>query len=242
MNTINAIQIILLAALLIYALYFAYESFFGKNYQPRLWKQEVKAGKVSKSLQKAERRYKDSIRFFAWWFQIEQLKKRKVQGDFAELGVYKGDSAEVLHLMDEDRNFHLFDTFSGFQQKDLANETGKAAGYTPHHFADTSLDSVKKKLNSNRFVFYPGDFSLTQSKAENLTFALVNMDADLYVPTKAGLSFFYPRLSPGGVIFVHDYNPDWPGIVKAVDEFAEANAVSVIHLPDDDDTVMIFKV
>lgn len=241
LSLINSIQIILLTALLIYALYYAYETFFGKTHQPRLWKQQVKEGNISKALQKAESRYKDGIRFYTWWFMVEQLKKQKIPGHYAELGVYKGDSAEILHLMDEDRNFHLFDTFSGFQEKDLKGETGKAATYTPHDFADTSLQRVKERLSSNQFFFHQGDFSKTQKEVENEQFALVNMDVDLYIPTKAGLEFFYPRLSPGGVIFVHDYNPDWPGIIKAVDEFITEFSVHLIHIPDNDDTVIIRK-
>ncbi len=241
MNTIETVQIILLAALLLYALYYAYETFFGKTHQPRLWKQHLKDGIISKGLQKAESRYKDNIRFYTWWFMVEQLKKQKIQGSFAELGVYKGDSAEILHLMDEDRNFHLFDTFSGFQEKDLKGEIGKAATYTPHDFADTSLQRVKDRLSSNRFIFHEGDFSETRKEVTNEQFALVNMDVDLYLPTKAGLEFFYPRLSPGGVIFVHDYNPDWPGIIKAVDEFAIEFSLNLVHIPDNDDTVIICK-
>ena len=65
------------------------------------------------------------------------------------------------------------------------------------------------------------------------------MDADLYNPTKAGLEFFYPRLVPGGVIIVHDYNPDWPGIMKAVNDFATTITEPIVPLPDQDSSVMI---
>lgn len=48
-------------------------------------------------------------------------------------------------------------------------------------------------------------------------FALVSLDADLYAPTLAGLEFFYPRLSPGGAIFLHDYNSrQFDGVKEAV--------------------------
>lgn len=241
MTTINILQLILLAALLLYALYYVYESFFGKAYQPRLWKKAVKNKEIPEDLRRAEVKYKDSIRFFTWWFQVERLKKQEVSGDFAELGVYKGDSAEVLHLMDKSRIFHLFDTFSGFQDEDLKTETGKAAGYTPLHFADTSVEQVRKRLQAEKFIFHPGDFSKTKNQVAEKQFALVNMDVDLYLPTREGLAFFYPRLLAGGVIFVHDYNPDWPGIVKAVDEFCNEFKVTPIHIPDTDDTVVIVK-
>jgi O-methyltransferase len=144
--------------------------------------------------------------------------------------------------MDPSREFHLFDTFEGFTNKDLATETGKAATYTRHNFADTSLEQVRERLSSGKFIFHKGYFPETTKEIdEDIRFALVNMDADLHNPTKAGLAFFYERLVPGGVIIVHDYNPDWPGIMQAVDEFAATIPEPVIPLTDTDSSVMIFK-
>ncbi len=143
--------------------------------------------------------------------------------------------------MDNDRKFHLFDTFEGFTQTDLIGETGKAATYTTKNFADTSFEKVKKRLNSDKFEFHQGYFPDTTTGLEKESFALVNMDADLYNPTKAGLEFFYPRLSLGGVIIIHDYNPDWPGIMQAVDEFAKTINLPIVPMPDQDSSVMIFK-
>lgn len=214
---------------------------FGKSYQPLSWKAELKTGSISKELKKAEKKYPDHTRFFNFWFQVERLKKANVPGSFAELGVYKGDSASIIHLMDPSRKFHLFDTFEGFQQKDLDVENGKAATYTVHNFADTSIERVKQKLVSDKFIFHKGYFPETTEDVINEKFALVNMDADLYNPTKAGLEFFYPQLSPGGVIIVHDYNPDWPGIMKAVDDFAKTIPVPIVPLTDADSSVMLFK-
>ena len=67
------------------------------------------------------------------------------------------------------------------------------------------------------------------------------MDVDLFNPTKAGLEYFYPRLSPGGVIIIHDYNPDWPGIMKAVNDYAKTIKEPLVVLPDQDSSVMILK-
>jgi O-methyltransferase len=72
-------------------------------------------------------------------------------------------------------------------------------------------------------------------------FSLVNLDADLYLPTKAGLEFFYPRLSPGGIIIIHDYNYKWPGIKKAADDFAAGIPEPLVMVPDMDGSVMIVK-
>ena len=67
------------------------------------------------------------------------------------------------------------------------------------------------------------------------------MDADLHNPTRAGLEFFYPRLSKGGVILIHDYNTDWPELMHAVDVFVSGIPESLVPVPDADSTVMIIK-
>ena len=235
------VQLILIGIILVYLFYYVYTLLFDKRYQPKAWRDAVKKGLIPERLKKIDRNYPDKVRFFNFWFQVERLKKDGVEGAFAELGVYKGDSARLIHEMDKTRTFHLFDTFEGFNEQDLKNETGKAASYTSRNFADTSLEKVKNKLGSDSFQFHKGYFPDTTKGLENVQFALVNMDADLYNPTKAGLDFFYPRLSPGGIIIVHDYNPDWPGIVKAVDEFAATIPESLVVLPDQDSSVMIIK-
>jgi O-methyltransferase len=183
--------------------------------------------------------------------------------------------------MDPSRTFHLFDTFEGFKEEDLRNETGEAATYTTRNFADTSLEAVKRYLGkSGQFVFHVGRFQeldswtvgqldsetlgqnevisstvkdqeqfydkgttaqLSNCPTVQLQFALVNLDADLYLPTKAGLEFFYPLLSPGGVIIVHDYTHKWPGIKKAVDEFVATIPESLVMVPDMDGSVMIIR-
>jgi O-methyltransferase len=235
------VQLVLIAIILVYLIYYVYTVLFDKKYLPKAWREAARKGRIPAELQKLERKYPDKVRLFNFWFQVERLKQDGIAGDFAELGVYKGDSAELLHLMDNTRTFHLFDTFSGFRKKDLQHEKGKAATYTPRNFADTSLKLVKERLQSPRFVFHKGAFPDTTEGLDHLTFALVNMDADLYLPTRAGLEYFYPRLAPGGVMMIHDYNPDWPGIMKAVDEFSATIPESRIVLPDQDSTVMIIR-
>jgi O-methyltransferase len=175
--------------------------------------------------------------------QIQRIEKDAVPGDFAELGVYKGDSARIIHMMAPDRMLHLFDTFEGFTGTDLQSESGEASTYTSKNFSDTSVNKVLKKIggNSEKITLHPGYFPESATGMENKTFALVNLDADLYNPTKAGLEFFYPRLSPGGVIFIHDYNYKWEGLLKAVNEFMLTVPETPVLSPDLDSTIMIIK-
>ena len=159
MNLYQLISSAILLLVLILLVRYAWGVFFDKNYFPVEWEHATKEGRISKELVRLERNYPDKVRFFNWWFQVERLKRDGVPGDFAELGVYKGESAKIIHQMDPAREFHLYDTFEGFKEEDLKHETGEAATYTTRNFADTSMEGVRRNLgDSDRFVYHQGRF------------------------------------------------------------------------------------
>jgi O-methyltransferase len=236
------INLSIILVVLVFLIRYAWDLFFGKGYSPLEWEHARKSGQVSRKLMQLDKHYPDKVRFFTWWFQVERLKRDRVPGDFAELGVYKGESACILHHLDPGRKFHLFDTFSGFPQQDLEHESGEAATYTSDRFSDTHITAVLKRISGNEnILMHPGYFPETAEKVRNEIFALVNLDADLYQPTRAALDFFYPSLSRGGIIFIHDYNYKWEGIKRAVDEFMKTIPESLLLVPDMDGTCMIVK-
>jgi len=234
----NSTLILIFLILFIRYVWIVYVS---RDRQPVQWTQAIKNGLVSPALKRMKRNYPDKVRFFNWWLQAERLNREQVPGVFVELGVYKGDSARVIHHLDPDRPFHLFDTFSGFTGLDLQAETGEAGTYTPENFADTTVEAVLKKIDGNHNIFIHQGYFPASAGNFSEQVALVNIDADLYNPTKAGLEFFYPLLSPGGMLLVHDYNYKWPGVQKAVDDFMKTIPENMILLPDVNGTAMIIR-
>ena len=132
--------------------------------------------------------------------------------------------------------------YEGFTKEDLSQENQTEDRFSTDMFANTNVDKVKKYINGNSNLrFKPGFFPSTAKGLENENFALVHIDADLYAPTQEALNFFYPRLSKGGVIIVHDYNHNWDGIPKAINEFVESIPESLIELSDWQGSAMIVK-
>jgi O-methyltransferase len=202
----------------------------------------MERGEISAKLLEMERDYLDKIRFYNFWFQISRLSAANVPGDFAEVGVYRGDTAEILHYMDENRTIHLFDTFSGFTSDDLAYEKTVGGRYTTQEFSDTKLANVRKRFHDkNNFIFHSGEFNDTCHDVKEHQFSLVHLDVDLYKPTIEGLEFFYPRLSPKGVIFIHDYNHNWEGVERAIDQFKKTIQEPIIELTDMHGTALLIK-
>ncbi len=210
--------------------------------KPYAWETAVTNKLISKELLKIERGFRDKVRLYNLWFQVEQLKKNKISGAFAELGVHQGKTARAIHHMDNNRVFYLFDTFEGFPKEDLAQENQTGDRFSKEMFADTSVDKVKKYINGNANLrFKSGFFPDTTEGLETEIFALVNIDADLYAPTIEALNFFYDKLNKGGVIIVHDYNHNWEGIPKAINEFISSIPESLIELSDWQGSAMIIK-
>ncbi|HEX4155954.1 MAG TPA: TylF/MycF/NovP-related O-methyltransferase [Acidobacteriaceae bacterium] len=184
----------------------------------------------------------DAPRFLALLLNLRQLLAENIPGDFAELGVWKGNSAALLaHFAAQSgKRLFLFDTFSGFDRRDLV---GADQSHT-RDFSDTSLDYVRQTVgHPGLTIFLPGFFpdTITEEVAHS-TFALVHIDCDLYEPMKAALAFFYPHLSPGGMLILHDYSSTtWAGATQAINEFCAASGEFVTLWPDKSGTAIIRK-
>ena len=159
----------------------------------------------------------------------ERINRKKIPGAIAELGVYRGEMAAILNGLFADRTLYLFDTFQGFSQNDLADgEEEKHSQAEAGDFQDTNVELVLSRLpHPEKVTVRKGYFPETAEGLED-RFALVSLDVDLFKPTLSGLEYFYPRLSAGGCIFVHDYNNRrFNGVRKAVDEFTDATGAAM---------------
>ena len=152
----------------------------------------------------------------------EQIREENIPGDAAELGVFRGDFAALINAAFPDRTIHLFDTFEGFPAEDVEVEQAQGLSRAKAgDFSETTADMVEQRLPyPERAVFHKGYFPATFDGCEEKIFAFVSVDADLYAPTAAALPRFFDRLSPGGVLLIHDVNStQFSGAGKAVREF-----------------------
>ncbi|WP_394986379.1 TylF/MycF/NovP-related O-methyltransferase, partial [uncultured Helicobacter sp.] len=165
-----------------------------------------------------------------------ECKDKGIEGDVAEVGVFQGDFAKHMNALFADKTLYLFDTFEGFDKRDLDSESRDVTEYfSEGHLGDTSIELVMSKMpNPSKVIIKKGYFPETAAGLENERFCFVNLDPDLYEPILAGLEFFYPRLSRGGVILIHDYfNSAYPGSKRAVDEFCTKHNIFAIPIGDD---------
>lgn len=172
-----------------------------------------------------------------------EISQYDIEGAIAEVGVFQGDFSRLIAHFFPDRRFYLFDTFEGFDSRDREYDERENLTDLFHEFNKTNLKSVITKIPSDsRVVIKKGWFPDTAIGLEDEKFCFVSLDVDLYKPTMAGLTWFYPRLSPGGYILVHDFNSNnYRGARKAVREFVKEYGASYVPIPDTGGTVVISK-
>ena len=74
---------------------------------------------------KIDRNYFDYIRLATLELVSHEIELKKLQGNVAELGVYKGKFARYINSYFPTRKLYLFDTFEGFDVKDVSIEKEK---------------------------------------------------------------------------------------------------------------------
>lgn len=170
-----------------------------------------------------------------------EIRENNISGSVSELGVFRGEFAKLINLAFPDRKFYLFDTFEGFDEKDV-----KIEGNIKVNTGDFSKTNVEVVLNKMKYrdncIIKKGYFPQTAEDVDD-TFAFVSIDVDLYEPTYKGLCYFYPRLSRGGYIFIHDYNDGtrYTRVKEAVKKYCFDNGIAYFPLSDNCGSVIIMK-
>lgn len=163
-----------------------------------------------------------------------EIYSDKTQGSVAEAGVFEGDFAKEINRYFPERKLHLFDTFSGFDKRDIQKE-GEMSNAIEGELKNTSVESVISKMPfPEKCIVHKGYFPETAigNQVEKETFCFVNLDMDLYEPTYQGLMFFGKRMEHNGVIVIHDYFTDhFKGPRQAISRFMEESGQNLQMLP-----------
>jgi hypothetical protein len=154
------------------------------------------------------------------WQQARLLKDHG--GAFAEVGAFEGDSAEIVCRTKGTRQFYIFEAFAGLPPP----TSGIDARFRRGLFVSGEQQLRRRLQRYPNTTVIAGYFPETADCVLHEKFSYVHVDVDLYESTYAALTFFYPRLLPGGRIIAHDYSQS-EGVWRAVDEFLADKSESV---------------
>ena len=169
-------------------------------------------------------------------FAVLQLARlvAGVPGDTAECGVFRGAGSRLILAATAigpggPREHHVFDSFEG-----LSEPGSEDGAYWRRGDLSCSLDAVRRNLADHPGVrYHPGWIPEKFAEVADRRFAFVHVDVDLHEPTRDSIAFFYPRLSPGGILVCDDYGfTTCPGATRAADELLAGRPERFVSLPD----------
>ncbi len=105
-------------------------------------------------------------------------------------------------------------------------------------FDGTSLELVQKKIDYfglENIELVPGDFFSTMGSdaPEPRVIMSALLDCDLHAGYQATLDFTWPRLSPGGIVYLDEYySLKFPGARLAVNKFVEKTEAKLVKGDD----------
>ena len=170
----------------------------------------------------------DIYRLYELWSIAHQ--QRDVEGDFLEVGVWRGGSGVLLGkaLAGTDKKLFLADTFSG-----VVNAGPNDSTYKGGEHADVSLSEVRSLLRENGIPnseILVGEFPLKTAMSIEGNLSLVHIDVDVYNSAKDILNWCLPRMKSGAIIVFDDYGfISTDGVTKLVNESLATNTFLFIH-------------
>ena len=172
----------------------------------------------------------------------------EVEGDFVEMGCYKGDTSLLLadiifsgprgsransraaalrnaqkrQYSANNRRLFIYDSFEGLPEKSSEDESVMGVDFKQGELLVTKREVKLRFLKAGLPVpvIKKAWFSELTSEDMPAKIAFAFLDGDFYESIRDSLKLVAPRMSEGGVMVVHDYtNPALPGVKKAVDEW-----------------------
>lgn len=164
----------------------------------------------------------------------------QLPGDFVECGVNNGSLAKAILTYlpwDElNKNFHLFDTWAGFDTSLLKEEELKLGLLKKFEgtYVSETFDLVKKTFATHaRVQLHRGSVPQTLEAAGIQKVSYLSIDMNCSAPEIAAAEYFWNKLSPGAVIVLDDYGFNDTHTVqkRAFDAFCAAHGTQVLSLP-----------
>ena len=174
------------------------------------------------------------------------LKTISLSGNIVECGVATGATLALFKNLQKEfncsRKIWGFDSFEGFSP--AADEDGsfftntqdtynvKYSRYTLDYVRQNLIDLGAQNSGDTDISLIKGWIPQSFEFYDGSPISLINLDVDIYEPTKGTLEFFWPLLQENGIILLDEYDFDrdiekFPGAKKAVDEFCKAKNISV---------------
>lgn len=198
-----------------------------------------------------------SIQQYTMWQAANYVEAKNIPGAIVEFGVWRGGMTIIAAKAMQDngslKDLYLFDTFDGMTEP-TSNDVEMYSFKSAQELLDAeskvelndgkyntwvyaSMEDVIQGMKStglpdDQIHYVPGDVAKTVPDKLPETIAVARLDTDWYESTKHLIECVWPRISPGGVLILDDYDV-WSGARKAIDDyFADIGFVPFLIRPE----------
>ena len=157
-----------------------------------------------------------------------------IEGDFVELGCYKGDTSLMLAeiLQGTSKKLWIYDSFEGLPEKSAKDESAVGVDFKKGELLvskrEVKMRFLRSGLSVPKIVKAWFDDLNDKDLPDKIAFAF--LDGDLYESIRDSLKLVKDKMAAGGAIMVHDYiNEALPGVAKAVDEWVKVKKYNIVR-------------
>ena len=169
-----------------------------------------------------------------------------IPGAIVECGVFKGSSLIRFTTLRQllcnplSKKVIGFDSFGKFPETDYKDDKKSREKFITDSGEDGISEEQLMKVLRHKGIeknveLIKGDIKVTVpayiKEHPYLRISLLNIDVDVYEPTKTALEFLYPRVVKGGIIVLDDYCSIFPGANTAVEEYFKGKKYEIKKLP-----------
>jgi O-methyltransferase len=159
--------------------------------------------------------------------ECQKVLNNGVRGDIVELGCYVGTTSLFLQRLclktAQGKVLHVYDSFAGLPSK--INQDLSPAG---EQFVAGELTATKSQLIRNFRqahlplpIIHKGWFSNLTADDLPPTICFAFLDGDFYSSIMDSLKVIWPKLQPGAIVVVDDYQTEaLPGVHQAIKEWS----------------------
>lgn len=164
--------------------------------------------------------------------ELQQVLNQKIEGNVVELGCHVGATSLFLQrtLANTGKTLHVYDSFEGLPVKTAADESLLGAQYKQGELTATKAEFIKhfKQAGLPLPVIHKGWFKDLKPKDLPGKICFAYLDGDFYESIRDSLGVVWPKLAPGAVIIVDDYQHEaLPGARRAVDQWLQGHTATL---------------
>lgn len=138
----------------------------------------------------------------------------------AEVGVWLGRSTKVMAHATKGVVYAV-DTWQGTPEDEAQHDRLYAKDVATSDVYQRFTQNLRREIKARKVVPVRADSRAAAASfaAQGVTFDFVFIDADHSYEGCAGdIDAYLPLVRTGGVLAGHDYHPNWPGVIRAVNE------------------------